>query len=150
MIRRAIADDAYTLARLQGALWDEMHPEQPFTAAVREASFVYWYEALEREQIVGWLAEAGATPVGMAALLISHHPPRPTGTLRRGFVTSVYVAPEQRRQGHGRALMAALIDYAAAQGLQRLELRTSHAGRALYDALGFSAEEMLMLRLDQG
>jgi len=147
MIRRATADDAYQIARLRQAMWDEMNPDQPSSAAFREATFVYWYEQLEAEQAAGWIAEAEGRAVGMALVLLHQHPPRPYGPIRRGYVTSVYVAPERRRQGHGRALMEAIIAWGREHQLQRLELRSSDDGRELYEAVGFESQELMMLPL---
>lgn len=147
MIRRATPDDAYQIARLRQAMWDEMSPDQPSDGAFREATFVYWYQTLEAEQAVGWIAEVDGRAVGMALVLLHQHPPRPFGPIRRGYVTSVYVAPEHRRQGHGRALMEEVIAWGREQGLQRLELRSSEAGRALYEAVGFERQDLMMLYL---
>lgn len=145
MIRRAVPDDAYTLARLRHEMWNEMDPDRPAASDYRERLFVYWYETLSAGRTVAWLAEGAAGPVGMVALLLHHHPPVPISERRRGYVTAVYVRPESRRQGLGRALMEAAIDFAREQGLQRLELRTSQAGRPLYTALGFKVQEVLAL-----
>ncbi len=147
MVRQATSDDAYQIARLRQAMWDEMNPQQPSTAAFREATFVYWYQTLEAGQAAGWVAEVEGRAVGMALVLLHHHPPRPNGPIRRGYVTSVYVVPEHRRQGHGRALMEALIAWGREQGLQRLELRSSDDGRELYQAVGFESQELMMLYL---
>lgn len=146
-IRPVTLDDAYTVARLRQAMWDEMnHASSP--RSYREALYTYWYGMLEAGRAVGWLAEAAGQAVGVAMLLLHDHPPRPTGAVRRGYVTNVYVAPDFRRQGVGRQLMEALIAYARAAGLRRLELRTSDMGRHLYEQLGFVPAEFLILRLD--
>lgn len=148
MIRRAVVDDAYTLARLRVAMWDEMNPELPSTSDYREQLYVYWYETIEAGTTLAWLAEEAGRAVGMVALLLQPlqpQPPQPTTLRHRGYVSAVYVVPEQRRHGHGRALMEAVIGFAHEQGLQRLELRTSDQGRPLYTALGFTAHEVLML-----
>ncbi len=150
MIRRATTDDAYTLARLRQAMAEEMRPDAPRDQSFVERTFVYWYEMLEREQACSWLAEVERRPIGMASLLFHRHPPRPWDERNRGYVTGVYVVPEQRRQGYGRALMEAVIAYGREQKLQRLELRTSPGGRPLYAALGFRPQEVLMLPLDEG
>lgn len=148
-VRRATPDDSYTIARLRQAMWDEMRPDDPADRTFREATFVFWYEALESGRAVGWIAEVDGQAVGITMLLLHDHPPRPFGQLRRGYVTSVYVTPAYRRQGHGKALMQAAIAYGREQGLQRLELRTSPVGRALYESVGFEAVELLIKRLDQ-
>lgn len=145
MIRRAVPDDAYTMARLRHEMWDEMDPNRPAEPGYRERLFVYWYETLSAGTTVAWLAEQAGAPVGMVALLLHHHPPVPISERRRGYVTAVYVIPDARRQGIGRALMEAAIGFAREQRLQRLELRTSQAGRPLYTALGFAVQEVLAL-----
>ena len=147
MIRRATPDDAYQIARLRQAMWDEMNPQQPSGAAFREATFVYWYDQLEGEYAAGWVVEVEGSAVGMALVLLHQHPPRPFGPIRRGYVTSVYVAPEHRRHGYGRALMEAIIAWGREHQLQRLELRSSDDGRALYEAVGFERQDLMMLYL---
>lgn len=147
MIRRATSDDAYHIARLRQAMWDEMNPDQPSDRAFREATFVYWYQQLEGEHAAGWVAEEDGHAIGMACVLLHHHPPRPYGSIRRGYITSVYIAFEHRRQGYGRALMEAIIAWGREQGLQRLELRSSDDGRALYKAVGFESQDLMLLYL---
>jgi ribosomal protein S18 acetylase RimI-like enzyme len=148
MIRPATTDDAYTIARMRAAMWDEMNPDKPAPREYREALYVYWYELLESGRAVGWIAEDGSA-VGVAMLLIHDHPPRPHGAIRRGYVTNVYVAPEHRRRGVGRRLMETVIAYGREHDFQRLELRTSDMGRDLYESVGFEPAEFLILRLDQ-
>ncbi len=150
MIRRATVHDAYALAWMRQAMAEEMQPRVLADASFRERTFVYWHEMLEAEKVVGWIAEVDGAPVGMAALLLHHHPPIPGGERRRGYVHGVYVAPPYRRQGFGRALMDVVTEYGREHGLQRLELKTSEMGRSLYTALGFEPYEILILRLDKG
>jgi len=61
----------------------------------------------------------------------------------KGFIWGMYVAPEARGQGVGRALMTdALTRAAALPGLEQIHLgvvTTNAAARALYRSLGFSA-----------
>ena len=57
-----------------------------------------------------------------------------------GFA-AIEVSPEARRQGHGRAVMAALVSSAAARGAIRcwLEVLVNNTpALAMYDALGFT------------
>ncbi|MBA3945000.1 MAG: GNAT family N-acetyltransferase [Herpetosiphonaceae bacterium] len=148
MLRRVVQDDASTLARLRQAMWEEMNPGEPVDPSFRERTSVYWDAMLGDAGAAGWLVEVDGEPIGMVTLLLHHHPPLPWGERRRGYVTGVYVAPEHRRQGHGRALLQAAIAFGREHGLQQLELRTSEQGRLLYTALGFTSHELLMLKLD--
>jgi ribosomal protein S18 acetylase RimI-like enzyme len=60
------------------------------------------------------------------------------------YLAELYVVPERRRQGLGRALMQAAIEEARRQGADYMDLGTSEddvAARALYESLGFSNRE---------
>lgn len=57
------------------------------------------------------------------------------------YVAELYVRPERRGRGVGRALMEAAIDVARERGADYMELGTGEddtAARALYESLGFS------------
>lgn len=60
------------------------------------------------------------------------------------YLAELYVVPELRGKGRGRALMLAAIDRARERGADHMDLGTSeddHAARALYERLGFSNRE---------
>lgn len=60
------------------------------------------------------------------------------------YVAELYVVPDRRGQGLGRALMEAAIEYARSLGAAYMDLGTSEddvAARALYESLGFSNRE---------
>jgi ribosomal protein S18 acetylase RimI-like enzyme len=60
------------------------------------------------------------------------------------YLAELYVAPERRGRGLGRALMEAAIELARAEGETNMDLGTSEddvAARALYESLGFSNRE---------
>jgi ribosomal protein S18 acetylase RimI-like enzyme len=57
------------------------------------------------------------------------------------YLEELYVVPERRGQGLGRALMEAAIELARSEGAGDMHLGTSEedvAARALYESLGFS------------
>jgi ribosomal protein S18 acetylase RimI-like enzyme len=57
------------------------------------------------------------------------------------YLAELYVVPELRGQGRGRALMEAAMELARAEGAGYMELNTAEddvAARALYESLGFS------------
>jgi ribosomal protein S18 acetylase RimI-like enzyme len=60
------------------------------------------------------------------------------------YLAELYVVPDRRGQGLGRALMNAVIELARAEGADYMELNTGEddvAARALYESLGFSNRE---------
>jgi ribosomal protein S18 acetylase RimI-like enzyme len=143
-IRILAADDAaaYQALRLHGLL------ESPVafgSSYVSEADIPLSHVAarLARgaggEDVVFGAFDDGGALVGLVAL------GRQKGlkTSHRAYVWGMYVAPEARGRGVGRALMDALIAHARTlPGLERLTLgveATNEAARALYHSLGFVA-----------
>ena len=60
------------------------------------------------------------------------------------YLEELYVVPDRRGQGLGRALMEAAIDHARRKGATHMDLGTGEedvAARALYEGLGFSNRE---------
>ena len=60
------------------------------------------------------------------------------------YLAELYVVPDRRGQGLGRALMETAIELARAKGATHMDLGTSEddvAARALYESLGFSNRE---------
>ncbi|MGH2716535.1 MAG: GNAT family N-acetyltransferase [Thermoleophilaceae bacterium] len=83
----------------------------------------------------------GAGPDGLA--LLRFRPSLWTETLDC-YLEELYVAPERRGQGLGRALMEAAMDAAREAGAAHMDLGTSEddvAARALYEKLGFINRE---------
>jgi ribosomal protein S18 acetylase RimI-like enzyme len=84
---------------------------------------------------------AGAGPDGLAVLRF-----RP-GIWTAGlecYLAELYVIPDRRGQGLGRALMEAAIELARREGADHMDLGTSEddvAARALYESLGFTNRE---------
>jgi ribosomal protein S18 acetylase RimI-like enzyme len=60
------------------------------------------------------------------------------------YLAELYVVPDRRRHGRGRALMLAAMELARERGADHMDLGTSEddvAARALYESLGFSNRE---------
>ena len=132
VIRAAKVDDAPELARLNTAF--NGGDESPDALANRLADPTCTEAAL--------LAEVDGRAVGFAGLRISpglfcHEP--------RAELTELYVEPEHRRQGVGRALMVRAEQIAHAAGATQLFVLTGFdnmEAQALYRALDFLEAEL--------
>jgi GNAT superfamily N-acetyltransferase len=105
---------------------------------------------LHDQSYIGWLAvaDAGAVIAGAGVHIkpqlprISHDGSRIV-TAPLPLAVNVYSQLEWRGKGIARALMRVLMEWAAAQGTERVVLHASDAGRPLYLSLGFeSTNEM--------
>jgi hypothetical protein len=66
----------------------------------------------------------------------------------RGWVYYVAVAAEARRQGHGRALMAACEEWLAERGMAKLNLMVrgdNKVAQGFYEALGYARDDVIVL-----
>ena len=131
-IHRAEAADAETVGELLHAFnseFDEPTPG-PHVLAGRIRRLLAAQEAT--------ILLVGSKPHGLAVLRF-----RPS-IWTEGldcYLEELYVVPERRGQGLGRALMEAAIDLARREGAAHMELGTSEAdvaARGLYERMGFS------------
>jgi ribosomal protein S18 acetylase RimI-like enzyme len=84
---------------------------------------------------------AGDGPDGFAELRF--RPSLYTGALD-AYLEELYVVPESRGQGLGRALLEAAMEHARERGAARIDLNTSDAdvaARSLYESAGFTNRE---------
>lgn len=84
---------------------------------------------------------AGEGPDGFAELRF--RPSLYTGALD-AYLEELYVVPERRGHGLGRALLEAAMQHARARGAAHIDLNTSEddvAARALYEGAGFTNRE---------
>ena len=101
------------------------------------ASRAFLAERLTNGESVVLVAEAGSVAVGFAQL----YPLFSSVAARRVWLLNdLFVAPEARWGGVGRALLEAARRHAVATGALRLELATEHANaeaRRLYESAGY-------------
>jgi ribosomal protein S18 acetylase RimI-like enzyme len=134
-VRRATVADAEPIGRLLHDFNSEFHEPTPGPRALAERF---------RELLAGgetMVLLGGDGPHGLAVLRF-----RP-GIWTRAlecYLAELYVVPERRGHGLGRALMEAAIELARQNGADHMDLGTSEddvAARALYESLGFSNRE---------
>jgi ribosomal protein S18 acetylase RimI-like enzyme len=134
-VRRAEPDDAEAIGRLLHDFNSEYDDFTPGPRVLAERL----RELLAADEVAVLLG--GAEPQGLAVLRF--RPSYWTGNLDC-YLEELYVAPDRRGQGLGRALMEAAIDLARRRGAARMDLGTSEddvAARGLYESLGFTNRE---------
>jgi ribosomal protein S18 acetylase RimI-like enzyme len=134
-IRHADPADAPTIARMLHDFNVEFDEPTPAAEALATRC-----EELLREGSMTVLL-SGEPPVGLAMLRLR---PSPWTDGEEAYLQELYVAPERRGEGLGRALMEATIEVAREAGAQSIDLNTGETdlgARALYEKLGFSNRE---------
>ena len=134
-VRRAGVADAGSIGRLLHDFNSEF--DEPTPGPRRLAKRIR--ELLDDGEITVLLGGRG--PDGLA--LLRFRPAIWTRALEC-HLAELYVVPDRRGQGLGRALMEAAIELARRQGADRIDLGTSEddvAARCLYESLGFSNRE---------
>lgn len=135
LVRRATSADAAAIGRLLYDFNTEYDDPTPEPEEMAERM---------RELLAGGdtvVLLAGEGPHGLAVLRFRR------SIWSRGlecYLAELYVAPAQRGQGLGRALMAEAIELARREGADYMDLNTSEtdvAARGLYESLGFSNRE---------
>lgn len=147
-IRRALPSDAATIAHHRVSMFRDMGdvPDEALAARLLEASRATLTGVLADGTYAGWLAiTTRGEVIGGAGAHVKPQLPRiaPGGTRLETapvpLVVNVYTEPPWRRHGIARALMQALLQWAAAEGFDRVLLHASTDGRPLYASLGFLA-----------
>jgi ribosomal protein S18 acetylase RimI-like enzyme len=138
-IRLAAEPDLAAVATLFDAY--RQFYEQPADAAL---ALQFIGERMRRQESVILVAQAADTIVGFCQLYPSF-----CSVIAQPICTlyDLYVAPEARQTGAGRALMQAAHAHAQQNGFARLDLstaRTNHKAQALYESLGWVRDEVFL------
>jgi ribosomal protein S18 acetylase RimI-like enzyme len=134
-IRLASAADAPAFGRLLHAFNAEFGEPTPDAETIAERAA----PLIESGEVM--LLLGGNGPDGFAELRF--RPSLYTGALD-AYLEELYVVPERRGQGLGRALLDAAMRHAKERGAAHIDLGTSEddlAARALYESAGFTNRE---------
>jgi ribosomal protein S18 acetylase RimI-like enzyme len=135
-VRRARSADAQTIGRLLHDFNTEYDDYTPGASALAGR-----VRRLLDDGHISVLLGGGAQTLGLAVLRF--RPSIWTESLDC-YLEELYVVPDRRGQGLGRALMEAAIELARLEGAAHMDLGTAEtdvAARGLYESLGFSNRE---------
>jgi GNAT superfamily N-acetyltransferase len=140
-VRRATAADADELIRLRAVMFGGMPVPMEGDGEWREAVRHVIVTTLD-EPAPGMAAFVADRPGGgLAACAVGiiqqrlGSPRNPSGL--NGYILNVVTDADQRRRGHSRACMTALLDWFRSRGVGVVDLRASPDGEPLYADLGF-------------
>jgi len=147
-LRQAGPGDAATLARLNAHVqgWHAAQYPEVFFPAPDPAGVLAWFtERLADPACTGFLV--GDPPLGYALCTVqSREASVFSPAIRRLLIDQIAVAPEARRQGHGRRLLNAARMLGRDLEVDEVLLDTWEANHAAHDffrAAGFSPRRML-------
>ena len=134
-VRRGTEDDAEVLARLLRQFNDEYEDETPD----REVLLERIPKLISSGDGVFFLA--GGDPEGPVGFAYLQFNPSLYSRTRDAYLGELYVVPERRGEGMGRAMLDAVIEESRAQNAVHISLGTSVtdvAARGLYESSGFT------------
>ncbi len=148
--RQATLEDLDTIVRHRYLLFAEIgHGDQAVMKAGKTPYTAWLRERLLNRRYQGWLMEtaSGEVVAGVGLWLMEW----PVGVVDlvpyRGYVFNVWTEPAHRRKGLSRQLMGMLLEACREQGIRRVCLHASDAGRKLYEVLGFTPNNEMMISL---
>jgi GNAT superfamily N-acetyltransferase len=148
IIRPAMASDAAVIAHHRVAMFRDMGqvPTDELASELLNASTSALAALLREGSYVGYLAVgADQQVIGGAGVHVRPQLPRISidgtyvATRPAPLMVNVYTEPQWSHRGIARALVVALMRWAAEEGADQMVLHASDAGRSLYTSLGFAA-----------
>jgi GNAT superfamily N-acetyltransferase len=149
-IRRATAADAATIAHQRSCMFLDMGQlAADEVEAVERVTHEQLEPLLASGEYLGWVVEIDGAVVAGAGVFLHRLLPRlenPDGR-PEAYVLNVYTDPVFRRRGLARKLMETIRDWCAEEGLPRVSLHASNAGRPMYEQLGFRVSNEMRLEI---
>jgi len=97
-----------------------------------------------------WLVEQGDQVVASGAITVVNFVPTPNDlSSKTAYMHSIYTEPGSRGQNLASRIVIAALEYCKANGIRRVLLSASKAGKPIYERIGFvSSPEMMRISLE--
>jgi GNAT superfamily N-acetyltransferase len=149
-IRTANIGDLTCLVLHRRAMFEEMgYRDAVVLNEVEKSSRDYFSEALRLGTYKAWLAEdANGRIAGGGGIVIAAWPGYPGEThAKRAWILNMYTEPAARHRGVAKQLLQVMLEWCRNNGFRTVSLHASHAGRPLYESVGFQATNEMRLAL---
>jgi GNAT superfamily N-acetyltransferase len=143
--RRAVAEDADSLARLRLAFLAEISGADPSDPKLGDSIRGYFAANIGTNEFISFVAVIDEKIIATSGLTLSRHPPsnrNPTG--REAYVMNMYTQPQYRNRGIATRLLQMLVDFARQNGCGKISLHVMPQGRSIYAKAGFAPIETEM------
>src|SRR5690242_3378040 len=130
-IRQATLADMDMIVTHRRKMFEEMGHTDPAVHAAYEPGFTAWLRRqMERDDYLAWFAVTpdGEVVAGAGLWLMDWPAGFMDWSTHRGYIFNVYTNPEHRRQGLGRRVVQAALDWSAAQNIRCISLHASEFG----------------------
>jgi GNAT superfamily N-acetyltransferase len=99
------------------------------------------------ESCKAWIIEIGNQIAASGAVSLVSVVPTPEDPVHNtmGYIHSIYTLPSHRKQGAAQFVLEHMLEDCKNNGIKRLQLNTSAAGRKLYERFGFTISDKTMV-----
>jgi GNAT superfamily N-acetyltransferase len=147
-IRRATLDDVAVIIKQRRAMFDEMKKGTAEQLEAMSKAYAVWLPTqLRAGRYIGWLAVERELVFAGAGVWFYDWQPTPYDSGGQGaYILNVYTDLRYRGRGIARQLVERTLDTCRQQGICKVHLHASIAGKTLYRKMGFqSSNEMTIL-----
>lgn len=146
-IRKATVDDMELLLQWRMEVLHEVFAvpfEQPMDS-LKEENRAYYERELASGGHIACFACVNGAVAGCGGICLYREMPSPDNPSGKcAYLMNIYTRPQFRKQGIGKEIVAWLTTQAAKQGITKIYLETSKAGKPLYQGMGFVPMEDMM------
>jgi GNAT superfamily N-acetyltransferase len=153
ILRPAKLADIPVLALFRRLMFEDMAAAEqrnfdPQELVQMESIFIEYALARLGGELQAWVIEGGDMVVSCAAVSVLPYIPGPGRLdMRIALLHNVQTLPEYRHRGFARRLVETAVEWCREHGFTSVVLNASHAGRPLYESMGFHPTNQMILEL---